>query len=93
MNWQYDDEGCWRANSRHANNGVAMYVSGDGNTPPYYLIYVSEDGEFVVGESALVNGKSFSTLDAAKAFCAGNERDIAAEAKEYSVAVRVDRAE
>ncbi len=71
MRWRFDGFGKWDACSRFSDEGVSLV----------YRIHVCEDGSFATSksDSALIVGYcTFPTLDAAKAFCDGNERDIEA---------------
>lgn len=72
MRWHFDGTGSWFAKSKF----------GDDDDPLTYRIRVCDDGSFDLSESSpglCAKHGTFMTLDAAKAFCAGNERDIEAE--------------
>ena len=73
MKWQFDGEGGWEAYSK--------LTDGPG-VPFVYRIHVCDDGSFTLDDTdkeLTEKRDTFPTLDAAKAFCAGNERDIEAE--------------
>lgn len=72
MRWRFDGEGGWEACSKFSDDGVSLV----------YRIHVCDDGSFDLSESSpglVAKHGAFMTLDAARAFCAGNERDLEAE--------------
>lgn len=74
MRWTFDGVGSWRAASKFSDEGITLM----------YRIFVCDDGGFSVNRSdddLFGKVRTFPTLDAAKAFCVGNERDIEAEGK------------
>ncbi len=74
MTWEFDDDGEWTANSAIHDDGV----------PFVYRIRVHEEGTFHVegSDSELVGDDErdgFKTLELAKKFCVGNDKDMIAE--------------